>query len=1425
MRLGRRALCIGLSRFGQFNDEPATASKDPLPFASQRVEAVSAGLRLLGYESTTANETVLATADELGAAVVSAITSDNGVQVVYVLSHGEQARSGAHVVGADGNWTHATNISAWVAEIEDYPAKQRPCTLFLIDTCYAGDAARLSWLPAAGPDTRAWVIAATESGKLAYEGRFSLAVANVLTRIANGEIDFYPGEHIPFGDVVEHIRREVSRLGGSRQYVTSTPVDGRPAPPFFINRRMPTDARLSRVKQDADATLVPFLDLDVALDAAHFLDRASGHQFGDHLRVGCFSGRVHELRTLAAWLNGTMVGSLRVITGEAGSGKSALLGILVCAAHPQLRAATEGLWNTTGEGCVPNANPDLAAIHLRERSLSQVLAALVRQLNLRISQSDIDPGILIEAIVHRAQQPVIIIDALDEATTQHTILTQLLIPLAHAKRIDGSSACRLIVGMRPWVQFQELRALAIEQDGLIDLDQIPVDRLRDELEDYINDLLSLISYPLTSRRALKRNIAQALTAPDRKRGGEFLAAALYSNWLAGRNPDGVSAQQAADLARSTPRNVPDILDLELGTRADEVWLRPVLSAIAYAHGAGMPASVIIRLAPQFRRGGHPAELTSPEFDHVLMKVRFYLRSSPDIDGTTLYRLFHQSLVDHLRTEGTDLSSLLDRLLITAPISDNGQRQWDAAEPYVRRHAMQHAIDAGRLDELVHFDPRELESAFNTTVTQQGRLAVAVYQQSLDWYRAADIASRRDLLGFNAARYGALELAKRMARMPGLPDRVWWPRWSTGGELRVPHIAKMTGHTGEIYTLACTNIEGRPVAVTCGVDATVQVWDLTSWRLRGNPLMGHIGTVTAVACTILEGAPVAVTGGVDGTVRVWDLTSGQPHGEPLTGHAATVNGVVCTTLRGRPIAVTCADDDTLLVWDLTVGRQRDKPLISHADEITAMNGGLLAGKPVALTGAADGTIRVWDLASGESTAKKLTGHTDVVNVIALTTLGQHTVAISGASDGTLRAWDLDSDSSSRELLTDPTYYVYAAACTALQGQPVAVTGDSSGRVQVVNLVTGHPRGESFMGESDNPVFALGCARLADGPVAVTGGADGALRVWDLTSKQLPGMPLNGHTGEVNTLACTIVDGRRMAVTGADDGTIRIWDLASGHPHGEPISIHDDANYGHAVRVQAVTCATIEGRPVALTGASDGSVSLWDLVSGLRIGSPICGAATEGREREEWRPELNLVACAWLGGRLVAVTGWAGAVTVRDAEYGWPYHASLLGHAGWVSALACTMLKRRPVAVMGGFDRTVQVWDLASARMRGRPLVGHTGWVRAVACMMLDGNPIAVTGADDHTIHIWDLASGKRYGHPLIGHTDAVQAVACARLSTGPVIVTGGLDRMICVWDLYSQRKLTSIAVPDRVKGLAVTPEGEIVVAFGSEVCVIERLGER
>jgi WD40 repeat protein len=51
------------------------------------------------------------------------------------------------------------------------------------------------------------------------------------------------------------------------------------------------------------------------------------------------------------------------------------------------------------------------------------------------------------------------------------------------------------------------------------------------------------------------------------------------------------------------------------------------------------------------------------------------------------------------------------------------------------------------------------------------------------------------------------------------------------------------------------------------------------------------------------------------------------------------------------------------------------------------------------------------------------------------------------------------------------------------------------------------------------------------------------------------------------------------------------------------------------------------------------------------------------------------------------------------------------------------------------------------------------VTAVACVHLDGRAVAVTGGVDGTVRVWDLVTNTSIGEPLIGRAAPVTAVAC------------------------------------------------------------------
>ena len=93
---------------------------------------------------------------------------------------------------------------------------------------------------------------------------------------------------------------------------------------------------------------------------------------------------------------------------------------------------------------------------------------------------------------------------------------------------------------------------------------------------------------------------------------------------------------------------------------------------------------------------------------------------------------------------------------------------------------------------------------------------------------------------------------------------------------------------------------------------------TAWRFvwghwaRSSPhlALDAEGQVYAVAFGTIDGAPVVVSGGADATVRLWDARTGAPRGEPLLGHERGVNAVAFGAIaifsfvpRARPVPVS------------------------------------------------------------------------------------------------------------------------------------------------------------------------------------------------------------------------------------------------------------------------------------------------------------------------------------------------------------------------------------------------------------------------------------------------------------------------------------------------------------------------------------------
>jgi WD40 repeat protein len=263
------------------------------------------------------------------------------------------------------------------------------------------------------------------------------------------------------------------------------------------------------------------------------------------------------------------------------------------------------------------------------------------------------------------------------------------------------------------------------------------------------------------------------------------------------------------------------------------------------------------------------------------------------------------------------------------------------------------------------------------------------------------------------------------------------------------------------------------------------------------------------------------------------------------------------------------------------------------------------------------------------------------------------------------------------------------------------------------------------------------------------------VWDLATGAVVGGPFTGHTGWVYAVAAAELDGRPVVISGADDGSVRVWDLATGAGAGGPFT-------GLTGDVYAVTAAELDHRPVVISGADDGSVRVWDLATGAVAGGPFTG------------------------------------------------------HTGPVRAVTAAELDHRPVIVSGGDDRTVRVWDMAKRRpmrYRFRPVrLDHAAPVRAAVTIRREDRLNLITGCRDGVSQTWDLLACRALSRITTHGSTGVSA-----------IVTLASDHV-----LYANGRTISLYEPaniaDPIQTIELDSEIHALVAHGtSAVVAATRLG--
>jgi len=479
-----------------------------------------------------------------------------------------------------------------------------------------------------------------------------------------------------------------------------------------------------------------------------------------------FTGRTQQLNHVVGWLQAGQPGVF-VVTGPAGSGKSAIVGRVVSLSDPDERA------RLLAQGSLGHADLGersvAAHVHARRLTAERLVETIDEQL---VAAAILPPhlagrrnrGQLQGDLEQSGSFPAIAIDGLEEAGTEAWRIAEDVIRLL-------AGTARVLVGTRDVPAPSDERSLVetLAPSETIDLgnEELQPDTVAD-VRAYVAKRLAGIGEP--EMDAAK--IGDAIVRLAQEQGeGLFLLARVVTAQLR-REPintslPGWESQLAHSVKDAFAHDLDRIPPLRKDDRDMPQAARELLSALAWGYGAGLPDDVWPIIATALS----PTTLRYDRNDvfWVLGQAGRYIVEDGE-GGRAVYRLSHQRLADYLRLEtpatpdatSTDSVVLEERATrVAIAVVDYYEQLLGAGlsptEPaYLWLYSWRHCADAGQpgitaLRRLVHSDKDAFLPDLAMALSNLGnRYSEVGRRQEAVAPTEEAVALRRDLAAANPA---------------------------------------------------------------------------------------------------------------------------------------------------------------------------------------------------------------------------------------------------------------------------------------------------------------------------------------------------------------------------------------------------------------------------------------------------------------------------------------------------------------------------------------------------------------------------------------------------------------------------------------------------------------------------------------------------
>jgi WD40 repeat protein len=198
----------------------------------------------------------------------------------------------------------------------------------------------------------------------------------------------------------------------------------------------------------------------------------------------------------------------------------------------------------------------------------------------------------------------------------------------------------------------------------------------------------------------------------------------------------------------------------------------------------------------------------------------------------------------------------------------------------------------------------------------------------------------------------------------------------------------------------------------------------------------------------------------------------------------------------------------------------------------------------------------------------------------------------------------------------------------------------------------------------------------------------------------------------------------------------------------------------------------GRPWRVQWAS------WQLVGSYRILGAHHGGARD-------------VTVSSIGDRIVAISGgWDNAVRVWDIRDGGQI-SECIGHSEGVRAVAVGQLKGADVVASGGADEGLWVWDFASGTPLFPPIITHKGDIRCIRAGIYQGEVIFASAGNDGLVRLWVRDEDMLTCLRTLDHGSWVNMVAFYESEGRTYVASGGDDTFVRVWDVETGEQVARL----------------------------------